>query len=163
MTRACLVVSALFVSHVPVAAGLSRQCDPTADGVREIRAVASGIVAADNERAIDRALAYYTADAIWMPPEQDAVAGREKIRVRYEALFAAFKPEITLTIEQACVAGDLGFVRGNNGGRVVDRKSGAARDLDDAYLMLLRQDLDGAWRISHLMWHRRSRPSSPGR
>jgi len=144
-----------------VAAPAAQECGQDAAGVREIRAVATGIIAADNERAIERVLAFYTPDAIWMPPEQDAVVGREKIRARYEALFAAFTPEISPTVEQACVAEGLGFVRGHNGGRVVDRATGAARDLDDAYLMLLRREGDGAWRISHLMWHRRSRASAP--
>ena len=153
-----LVVSLTFRA---VAAPAAQECGQDTVGVREIRAVATGIIAADNERAIERVVAYYTLDAIWMPPEQDAVIGREKIRARYEALFAAFTPEISPTIEQACVAEGLGFVRGHNSGRVVDRMSGAARGLDDAYLMLLRREGDGAWRISHLMWHRRSRASAP--
>jgi len=28
--------------------------------------------------------------------------------------------------------------------------------LDDAYLMLLRLEAGGIWRISHLIWHRQS-------
>jgi len=155
------VLLVVLLSSRALAAPAAQECGQDAAGVREIRAVATGIIAADNERAIERVLAYYTPDAIWMPPEQDAVVGRAKIRARYEALFAAFTPEISPTIEQACVAESLGFVRGHNGGRVVDRRSGAARDLDDAYLMLLRREADGAWRISHLMWHRRSRASAP--
>jgi uncharacterized protein (TIGR02246 family) len=153
-----LVVSLSFRA---VAAPAGQECGQDAAGVREIRAVATGIIAADNERATERVLAYYTPDAIWMPPEQDAVVGREQIRARYEALFAAFTPEISPTIEQACVAESLGFVRGHHSGRVVNRTSWAARDLDGAYLMLLRREADGAWRISHLMWHRRSRASAP--
>ena len=156
MTRVWLVLIVVLVSRVPVGADVARQCAPTADGVAEIRAVASGIIAADNARVLERVLQYYAADAIWMPPGQAAVVGRAAIRGRYEELFASFTPQIVPTIEEACVAGDLGFVRGHNGGQVVDRKSGAARALDDAYLMLLRRGPDGAWRISHLMWHRRS-------
>ena len=159
MSQASVLLVVLLSSRV--AAPAAQECGQDAAGVREIRAVATGIIAADNERAIERVLAFYTPDAIWMPPEQDAVVGREKIRARYEALFAAFTPEISPTVEQACVAEGLGFVRGHNGGRVVDRATGAARDLDDAYLMLLRREGDGAWRISHLMWHRRSRASAP--
>jgi len=156
MTRVWLVLVVSLVADVPVAAQVTRPCTSTADGVDAINAVASGIIAADNARALERVLQYYTADAIWMPPGQAAVVGRAAIRGRYEELFASFTPQIVPTIEEACVAGDLGFVRGHNGGQVVDRKSGAARALDDAYLMLLRRGPDGAWRISHLMWHRQS-------
>jgi ketosteroid isomerase-like protein len=83
------------------------------------------------------------------------VAGRDQIRPRYEALFAAFNPEIELQIHEACVGTDLGFVRGHNGGRLVSRASGDTRLLDDAFVMVLRRD-GGVWRISHLIWHRQS-------
>lgn len=162
MARAWLVSALLLVSPVAVGKPVTQDCRATDDGVRGIRAVANGIIAADNERALERVVQYYTADAIWLPPEQPAVVGRDRIRARYEILFAAVTPEIQPTVEEACISGGLGFVRGHNGGRVVDRASGVARDVDDAYVMLLRRDGDGAWRISHLMWHRRS-PAPAGR
>jgi len=160
MSRAILLLIVLSVSGATDAARAAQECRPQAAGVRAVRAVAAGIVAADNERALDRVLGYYTADAVLMPPGESPLSGREKIRVRYEALFAAFTPEIHAGIEEACVAGGLGFVRGHNGGRLVGRESGAVRQLDDAYLMLLRLEADGVWRISHLMWHRQSPPDA---
>ena len=160
MTRfGCLVV-VLLLSRPVAAAPPAQECRPEATGVREIRDVATGIVAADNRRDIDRVLAYYTADAVLMPPGEAPVVGRDSIRPRYEALFAAFTPEIEAQIEEACVGSSVGFVRGRNGGRLVPRASGDSRVLDDAYLMLLRPDAQGAWRISHLMWHRRSEPAT---
>ena len=50
-------------------------------------------------------------------------------------------------------AAGLGVVRGRNGGRMVSRSSGDARALDDAYVMVLRRESDGAWRIAQLIWH----------
>lgn len=134
-------------------------CRPDASGVQEIRAVATGIVAADNRRDIERVLAYYTADAVLMPPGETEVIGRDRIRPRYEALFANFTPEIDLQIHQTCAAGGLGFVRGRNGGRLVPRASGDVRLLNDVFVMLLRLEPDGAWRISHLIWHRQDERS----
>jgi len=130
-------------------------CRPDAPGVREIRAVASGIVAADNRRDLQQVIDYYASDAVLLPPGEAPVAGRDKIRPRYEALFAAFTPAIELQIHEACAGADLGFVRGHNGGRLVSRASGESRSLDDAFIMMLRLD-GGSWRISHLIWHRQS-------
>jgi uncharacterized protein (TIGR02246 family) len=130
-------------------------CRPDDPGVREIRAVASGIVEADNQRDLRKVLDYYASDAVLLPPGEAPVAGRDQIRPRYEALFAAFNPEIELQIHEACVGADLGFVRGHNGGRLVSRASGDTRLLDDAFVMVLRRD-GGVWRISHLIWHRQS-------
>lgn len=130
------------------------QCRPDAPGVREIRAVASGIVAADNRRDIERVLTYHRADAVLMPPGEPPVVGRDKIRPRYEALFGDFTPAIELQIHEACVSGSLGFVRGTNGGHLSPRGSRDVRQLNDAFVMLLRVASDGVWRISHLMWNR---------
>ena len=141
----------VFCSQVVVAAA---ECPPEAAGAREIRSVATGIVAADNQRDIERVLAFYADDAVLMPPGEGPVVGRAHIRPRYEALFASVTPEIEVHIDEACVDGAMGFVGGRNGGRVVARDTGQARALDDAFLMLLRREPGGAWRISHLIWHR---------
>jgi ketosteroid isomerase-like protein len=117
--------------------------------------VAEGIVAADNRRDLRQVVDYYANDAILLPPGEAPVAGRDKIRPRYEALFAGFTPEIELRIDEACAGAGLGFVRGHNGGRLVSRASGETRLLDDAFIMMLRLDA-GVWRISHLIWHRQS-------
>jgi ketosteroid isomerase-like protein len=102
----------------------------------------------------------FAADAILLPPGEAPVAGRDKIRPRYEALFAGFSPEIEPRIDEACVAQSFGFVRGRNGGRLVPRSAGEPRALDDTFVMLLRLEPDGAWRISHLIWHRQSAPAA---
>jgi len=159
MTRCgWLLMVALLLQDV-VAAAPAQECRPDAVDVREIRAVAIGIVAADKQRDIERVLAFYTADAVLMPPGEAPVVGRDRIRPRYEALFATFTPEILGQIEESCVGSGVGFVRGRNGGRLIPRAPGDARVLDDAYLMLLRLEAEGVWRISHLMWHRQSEPA----
>jgi uncharacterized protein (TIGR02246 family) len=135
-------------------------CQPDTPAVRDLRAVATGIVAADNRRDIERVLDYYTADAVLMPPGEAPVRGRDNIRPRYEALFASFAPEIEAQIDEACAGDGMGFVRGRNGGRLVPRGSGDPRMLDDAYLMLLRLEPGGLWKISHLIWHRQSEPAA---
>lgn len=154
MRRALLIAVAPWWAAAAGAQAAAPQCAADAAEVRAIRAVAEGIVAADNRRDIERVLAAYTADAVLMPPGEAPVSGRDRIRPRYEALFAAFSPEIELRIDEACAEAGLGFVRGVNRGRLVPRGPGDARALDDAFVMLLRLDADRVWRISHLIWHR---------
>jgi uncharacterized protein (TIGR02246 family) len=135
-------------------AGPPAVCSSDAAQVRAVRAVATGIVTADNARDLERVLGFYASDAILLPPGEAPVAGIEAIRPRYIALFEGFMPEIEARVDEACVSGEVAFVRGHNGGRLKARGAGPSRPLDDAYLMLLRRNTDGAWRISHLMWHR---------
>jgi uncharacterized protein (TIGR02246 family) len=159
VTRYGSAVIVLLLVGTAQAAPSGQECRANAVGVREIRAVAMGIVVADNRRDIEQVLDYYTADAILMPPGEASVVGRDRIRPRYEVLFANFVPDIEGQIDEACVTSNLGFVRGRNRGRLTPRAAGDARVLDDSYLMLLRRETDGVWRISHLMWHRQSEPA----
>lgn len=128
----------------------------TAGAEAAVRRVAEGIIAADNARDIERVLSLYAPDAVLMPPGEAPVQGRAAIRPRYEGLFAAYTPAIEGRIDELAVDGTTAFVRGHNGGRLVPLGDALPRELDDVYLMLLRREKDGAWRISHLIWHRAS-------
>lgn len=136
----------------------AQKCRQPARVEASVRAVADGIIAADNKRDLKSVLAFYARDAILMPPAEGRVVGVENIRPRYEALFANFQPAIEARIEEVCVRDDLALVRGHNGGRLVGIGTNASRDLDDVYLMMLRRNQNGVWRISHLIWHRASSP-----
>jgi uncharacterized protein (TIGR02246 family) len=161
MTRSgSLLIVTLFTPWTE-AASPAPHCRADNSTVREIRAVASGIVAADNRADIERVIAYYSTDAVVMPPGEAPVVGRDRIRPRYQTLFANFKLEIELQIDEACVAERLGFVRGHNEGRLIPRSSGEPRLLKDVFVMLLRLESDGAWRISHLIWHAQNTPARP--
>jgi uncharacterized protein (TIGR02246 family) len=149
----------LLVLSLPEPSGATA-CRPEAAAARAVRAVAEGIVAADNARDVERVVAHYAADAVLLPPGESPVHGRAAIRPRYEALFAAFAPAIVGRVDEVCAEGRLALVRGHNGGRLAARGGEPSRDLDDAYLMVLRREDDGHWRISHLIWHRASPPPS---
>jgi uncharacterized protein (TIGR02246 family) len=132
-------------------------CQSEGPAVRAVRTVAEGIVAADNARDLNRVQASYTPDAVLIPPNESPVRGWDSIRPRYEALFAGFSPAIEGHLDEVCVSGQVAFVRGRNLGSFVSRGPQPSRTLNDVYLMLLRFDERGAWRISHLMWH----PAAP--
>jgi uncharacterized protein (TIGR02246 family) len=131
----------------------SAECRADAPSVKAVRAVADGIIAADNARDLARVMNSYAADAWLLPPNAEPVRGHAAIRPRYESLFAGFNPAIEGRIDEACVSGSTAYIRGHNGGRMISRTAQPPRELDDAYMMLLKIDADGKWRISHLMWH----------
>jgi uncharacterized protein (TIGR02246 family) len=157
-----MVRALLLLAFLPRAAADTSapgpDCAAGSPPVEQARAVATGIIEADNRSDLERVIAYYADDAVLLPPNEPPARGREAIRPRYAALFAAFAPAIESRIEEVCVSGPLAFVRGHNGGRMAARAGGGDRALDDVYLMLLRRGTDGEWRISHLMWHRASPP-----
>jgi uncharacterized protein (TIGR02246 family) len=137
---------------VGVLAGAPLHGQAGTDSAR-VYAVAAGIVAADNETALERVLAYYADDAVLMPPNSQPVRDTTAIRPRYEALFRDYRPAIESIIDEVVVRGDLAIVRGRNGGWLRGRTGVADRPLNDVYLMVLRRSGDGEWRITRLIWH----------
>ncbi len=118
-----------------------------------MREVVEGIVAADNERDIGRVLEYYAADAVLLPPNEQPITDRAEIQRRYVGLFESFTPSIEAHVDEICVDEALAVVRGHNEGWLVAREGGRTEQLDDVYLMVLRRDAGGDWKISRLMWH----------
>lgn len=135
------------------AAAVAAPASAGADRSAEVRAVAEGIIAADNARDVSRVLDYYAEDAVLMPPGEPPVRGKAAIRPRYEKLFAQFLPEIESRIDEIRVDHDWAFAAGMNGGRLVPRDGGEARALNDAWLMVLRRDGAPGWKIARLIWH----------
>ena len=153
MPKLLTLVVILILSSLVVSAQECRADNPL---VKSARRVAEDIVAADNAQDISKVLDLYANDAVLMPPNEKLVEGRDTIRPRYESLFANFKPQIIGRVDEVCVDQKTAFIRGHNGGELIPVSGGEFKKLDDSYLMLLRRDKTGAWRISHLIWHRSS-------
>jgi ketosteroid isomerase-like protein len=127
------------------------RCPARAGGeVAPVAAVARGIIEADNRRAIDEVMAFYSESAVLWPPNGRPVPGAE-IRRRYEDLFAGYTPQLVADIDAVCVGTRLAIVHGRNRGRMAPRGARPERAVDDAYLMVLAPE-EGRWKISHLAW-----------
>lgn len=135
------------------AAGAQRVAAGSVRDSAAVRAVALGIVAADNARDLTMVLGYYAPDAILLPPNAAPIAGADAIRPRYEVLFASYDPAIETVIDEIVVRGDLAYVRGRNGGRLRGRGGRPDRLLNDVYVMILRRGPRGRWLIWRLIWH----------
>lgn len=127
--------------------------DAASPDAQAVRAIATGIIAADNAADVEAVLAFYAEGAVLIDPTGERVTDRAAVRQRYEGLFRTERAELVAHIDDLAVSGDLAIVRGRNTGRFVSRATGTARAVDDVYLMGLCRQADGQWRITHLMWH----------
>jgi hypothetical protein len=83
-------------------------------------------------------MALYAQDAWLLPPMESPVAGHANIRPRYETLFSGFNPEIEGHIDDVCISGALGFVRGHYSGRMQGRNGQPPSPVDDVYVMIVK-------------------------
>jgi uncharacterized protein (TIGR02246 family) len=121
-------------------------------GSAEIQSLLDRLMTADNRSDVEAVLACYATDAVLQPPGGDSVEGIQNIRPRYEALFASSRLEVAMEADSIEVKGDLAFSRGVTRGRTVPRDGSPPRPIHDRYLMVLRRDPTGDWKIAVLMW-----------
>jgi ketosteroid isomerase-like protein len=147
------VVSVSQIGTARVAHGDDSTCRTTnAAAAARARAVAEGIIAADNARALDRVMSFYHPGATLWPPDGPPVSGAEAIRPRYESLFATHTPLLAVAIDGVCGTDSMATVRGQISGWFVSRGSAPDRQVSDRFLMVLTKDARETWRISDLAW-----------
>jgi ketosteroid isomerase-like protein len=119
---ATIALASIVIQPAPPVA----DCRADSTAVKAVRAVADGIIAADNARDLTRVMDSYASDAWLLPPNEAPARGHAAIRPRYESLFSGFDPALEGRIDEACVSGSIALVRGHNGGRMISR-AGAPR------------------------------------
>jgi uncharacterized protein (TIGR02246 family) len=99
-----------------------------------------------NARDLDGALALYLPEAVFRPaPDQDAIAGRERIREALRAL-VALKPTIAGEVQRVHEAGDTALV--TNRWRLAGTDpTGAAVEMSGTSADVMRRREDGSWGI----------------
>lgn len=131
-------------------------CAPTFQGSTgssaesEIRARSQALVAAESQKDVEAALAFWEEDAVVHMEGTPALIGKAGVRPVYEQFFASGFVDFTATITDIEVArsGDLAYETGVNnftfirdGRRVVDVGK---------YLVVWRRGSDSAWRVAAL-------------
>ena len=92
----------------------------------------------------------YTVDAIAANNHQPSEIGRDAIAKATADLFAQFNVKFELTAEETQTMGDFGYDRGRFTFALTPKTAGApAPPVDEGrYLVILKKDTDGQWRVS---------------
>jgi uncharacterized protein (TIGR02246 family) len=100
-----------------------------------------------NAGDLDRWLALWTEDGVQMPPDEPAVAGKDRIRARNKAVLDRFAFNIGITNEEVRSAGDLAFARGTYKATLSPKQGGAGISINGKYMTILIRQPDGSWKI----------------
>ncbi len=154
----------LVIAAVLIAVGTAGGCtasvsiDSAERDIEAVRAVADAYVDGWLQNDADAVMATLAPDAVLLPQGSAPIQGEAAIR---EFWWPAAGPATRITrhvdsIDELQVDGDLAYVRGvaeltftwDTEGETVEQTS------NSAYLMTLRRDHSGAWRITNRMWGR---------
>ena len=114
--------------------------------IAAINALRDQFATAYNSNDAATAAAFFTDDAVLMFPNQAAVEGKQAIQAALEDFFKQNAAKITHTPLETQVAGDWAYERGNIT-ETVTPKSGKAIERSLKYLVILKRQPDGSWKI----------------
>lgn len=99
----------------------------------------------------DALVGLYTDNGVFMRENMPAAVGREALRVAYKEIFAALKVDLSFSIQETEVMGDMAWLRSTSKGRVKMLSSGVetANSFDE--LVVFRRD-QASWKIRSYMY-----------
>jgi uncharacterized protein (TIGR02246 family) len=106
-----------------------------------------------NANDLEGVLAMLTDDAVYLPPHEPAVSGKEAIRPWLEGYFAAFRTHWDKETLELVASGDWAIEYAAE--RVSDTPIGGGEALEDVCkgLIIYRRQADGRWKVARDMWN----------
>lgn len=161
MRRACVAL-VTFMSAAGCVATPDNVPLTTGPDVETVRAWFQQYTAAINEGAVDQWAAFVANDAVILPPDEPPIIGMGNIRPRYAAVFDAYSFDFTGQPEEITVAGQLAIIRASIEESLTPTGGGLPIQFRGAWLLVLRKQHDGAWKLWRNMWSvYQPRPTQP--
>ena len=153
-----------FVLLLTLLAGLgcqpaSQQANPEAKAAAmaadraAIDKLRSDYQSAFNSNDASAAAAHFTESAVSMPPNDEALSGRQAITDDMSAMFEGMSAELTISSEEVEVAGDWAFDRGTFTMKMTPKGDDEAMEDKGKYLVIFQKETDGSWKIAREVWN----------
>ena len=138
----------LCIALVPMTLTLAAGADEKA--VRDADEVWSNAAAAKD---VDKTVAFYSDDAVVMPPNMDRVTTKEAIRKIWKDLLTDAKLSWKATKVEVAKSGDIAFISGTYEVTMNDVVSGKPVNDHGKYLEVWEKQTDGSWKCGADIWN----------
>jgi len=146
----------LFIaSCTPVVVWEPAETEADVDAINSLR---DKFIALDNASDVAGLASLFTNDAVLMPPNQAAVTGNQAIESWFQTTFDQFTTEFTVASEELEVVGDWAFDWGAYMTALTPKAGGEATEDRGKYIVILRKQVDGSWRIVKNIWNSNNPP-----
>jgi ketosteroid isomerase-like protein len=101
---------------------------------------------------VDAAVAFYSDDAAFLPPDGGAIVGKEAIRDLYRTVATTYDSDLALNSRRTEASGKLAYDSGDFVETLTTISNSAVQKYSGQYLMEFRRDAQGKWRITEHVW-----------
>ena len=105
-----------------------------------------------HDKQLDRLVALYAPDAVFLKPSGRRVTGRPAIRDLCKNVMDTFTSDISMHSLGTDHSGDLAYDSGEYSESLVKASDGTKADIQGNYVMILKRQPDGNWLIAEQIW-----------
>ena len=106
-----------------------------------------------NASDVDKVLALYAKDGVFMPSGAPTAIGIEQVKGAYEFVFSKIKLSIEFYIDEIEVIGDNAFARSTSKGTTLIQESGEIVPEENRELFVLKKE-NNSWKIDRYMFNK---------
>jgi len=159
MRRMILPLMVFAVACQPAA--VEQQATTTGPDVEAVTALLAQYSDAVEAGDIETWATFRTDDMVAFPPDAPAFVGLESLRSWAETTFRETTTQFPLQADEVLVAGDLAVVRASYEQTVTPRGEGEPIEMSGTWLIVLRKQPDGSWKVWRDMWSVIAQPGTP--
>ena len=126
--------------------------------IESIKATVDQSLAIEKEGDLESWLTFFSEGAIFMPPDEMIVEGKDAVREWCRPYFEQFIIEESLSLDEIEVCGDRAFTRGINYFKFTPKEGGEAIEDHAKIVQILKRQSDNSWKFSLMIWNRDSPP-----
>jgi uncharacterized protein (TIGR02246 family) len=123
---------------------------PEAQAIDRVR---EAHIAAMNAGNVDAFVGVFSEDAVQMPPNAPANAGKAAIRAWIGGFLTPFNVQFALEVEEVQVAGDWAFERGRYQLRATPKAGGDGFSDAGKYITIYQKQPDNTWLAARDIWN----------
>jgi len=114
--------------------------------------------AAFNAGKAEAMAALIDPDGIWLPPGNPAIVGKDKVVAHYAVYFEGTRSQFELKPGDIRVCDGWAFLSGAFSRADTPRAGGAAREVSGHYMLVLKKQPEGTWKIARDIWNETVKP-----
>jgi uncharacterized protein (TIGR02246 family) len=158
--RRLILPATVLIATACQAAAVEQRAVTTGPAVDSVTAWLAEVTAAVNEGSLERLLALYADDALSSPSDAPSLSVSE-LAALYEATFAQGTFDFTTDVLDVVVSGELGILRAYYANTINPTNGGEPVHRTGDWLVVLRRQGDGSWKLWREMWSVITPVSSP--